>query len=94
MNSRYGPEASSTQLDRHDVSVQGLSASTSTPPDVEHVFTVDGFAYEVRERAAITEWLRDGDSSPRHGRRSGESKRAIPSLTFLTPMQTDHIPIP
>ena len=34
-----------------------LSASTPPDLDVDPIFTMDGFTYE---RAAITEWLREG----------------------------------
>ena len=47
--------------DRPDVSVHGLSASTPRSTGLDPGFTMDGFTYE---RAAITEWLRDGDTSP------------------------------
>ena len=51
-----------------------ITAEIMTDP----VFTMDGFTYE---RAAITEWLRDGDTSPLTGA-TLESKRVIPNLTL------------
>ena len=59
-------------LTRQDGNVSPITAEIMTDP----VSTEDGFTYE---RAAITEWLRTKDTSPKTGAKL-ESKKLFPNL--------------
>ena len=66
-----GPSAASEAADVPDEYICPITSEIMTDP----VTTLDGFTYE---RAAITEWLRTKDTSPKTGA-TLESKKLIPN---------------
>ena len=66
-----GPSGASVAAEVPDEYICPITAEIMTDP----VTTLDGFTYE---RAAITEWLRTKDTSPKTGA-TLESKKLIPN---------------
>ena len=74
-----GPSAASETADVPDEYICPITAEIMTDP----VSTLDGFTYE---RAAITEWLRTKDTSPKTGA-TLESKALIPNHSHRSMIQ-------